>query len=56
MFGLAPVPHRLLQTAFGESPISYEVIDVNTREEDSLVTVSSQPSEQQHVLRPVEGF
>ncbi len=56
MFGLAPGPHRLLQTAYGESPVSYEVIYVNTQEEGSLTTVSGQPSEEQDVLRPVEGF
>jgi hypothetical protein len=53
LFGVGPGPHRLLQTSTGGS--DYEIIYVNTREQDSLVTVSPQASNEQ-ALRPVDLF
>ena len=55
MFGAAPGPHRLLQTIIEESPERHEVLYVNTREEDSLVTVSPEPMDS-FSLRPVNLF
>ncbi len=56
LFGLAPGPHRLLQIEIDGSPASYEVIYVNTDQEDSLVTVSSQAHENGQLMRPLQGF
>ncbi|HET8903961.1 MAG TPA: hypothetical protein VFN16_08210 [Saccharospirillum sp.] len=56
LFGLAPGPHRLLQVEIDGSPASYEVIYVNTNQEDSLVTVSSQAHQNGQLMRPLQGF
>lgn len=55
MFGLAPGPHRLLQTTLDGSPASHEVIYVDTRDENSLRVLSSQPSGEAN-QRPLPGF
>ncbi len=55
IFGNAPGPHRLLQTESDESPRQYQIIYVNTRQQDSLVTVSP-GAEEQPSMRPVNMF
>lgn len=56
LFGLAPGPHRLLQVEIDSEPTTYEVIYVNTNQEDSLVTVSSQAHQNGQLMRPLQGF
>lgn len=56
LFGLAPGPHRLLQVEIDGDPTTYEVIYVNTDQEDSLVTVSAQAHENGQLMRPLQGF
>lgn len=56
LFGLAPGPHRLLQVEIDGEPNTYEVIYVNTDQENSLVTVSSQAHSNGQLMRPLQGF
>jgi hypothetical protein len=55
MFGIAPGPHRLLQTTLEGEPDSYEVIYLDTRNKDSLQVISGQASTEDN-QRPISRF
>lgn len=55
MFGIAPGPHRLLQTTLKGEPDSYEVIYLDTRNKDSLQVISAQASTEDN-QRPISRF
>lgn len=56
MFGIAPGPHRLLQTTLdGGGNDSHEVIYVDTRDKDSMRVISSQASGEDN-QRPISRF
>jgi len=55
LFGIAPGPHRLLQTTIEGDPNTWEVIHVDTRDETSMQVITSEASSENN-QRPVSRF